>query len=151
MKKTFFLLMLAIFVDVLGNNKTAIENQNGEGKTNRATTEVTKIDNNELNRYINKHKDSNINYRQMPENKIIYDVETISFQQAFKEGIWKSWLRHHSSKISNPTRDPITNLQLFFEQNSDKTDEMKQFAINNKELDLLKFLEKYTATMKFSS
>ena len=143
MKKIFILLMLSAFADLLGNNTTAIENSNGEKKTNQPTTEVKKIDNDKLNRYINKYKDSNINYRQMSENTTIYDVDTIPLKQALKEGIWRPWLKHHASKISNPTRDPDTNLQLFFEQNSDKTDEVKQFAIDNKELDLLKFLAKH--------
>ncbi len=143
MEKTFILLMLMVFADVLGNKKTAILNQNRETHLNQREAKASNINNDELNRFIKKYKNSDINYRQSPENTTVYDVETIPLQQALEEGIWKSWFRYHSSKIGNPTRDFDTNYRLFLEQKSNEAKVAKLYAVENGKLNLLKFLAEH--------
>lgn len=129
------------FADVLGNGKNATLNQNRD--KNLRQTEIKEIDDAKFNQYINKYKNSNITYRQSPENRTIYDAETIPLQQALKEGTCRTWLRYHSSKISNLTRDLDTNCRLFLEQNPDIKEKVKLYAIENGNLTLLKSSVEY--------
>jgi len=123
---------------VFGNENSITFNRHNENSLSR-----TEVNRDNYNRFINKRKDSNITYRQSPENTTRYDIQTMELREALAKGIAISWLKYHSTGISNTTRDPDINCRLFLEQNSDIGNEAKQYALEEGKLDLLKYLTKY--------
>lgn len=135
MKKTLFMSMLWIFASAFGNNNNTTLNPNGEKHINQRV-----VSDREVDHFINKHEDSDIVYRQNPENEII-DVSKLNLQEAFKMNIGISFVKFQSSNLYNATRNPNKNIQLFLEQYPQVTHDAVEYG----NLKLVKFLKKHGA------